>query len=261
MHRQLCRYRDRQKSDYFLATGSTNFLVEDKPLPIPSFLSTYVSWTSYSLPIADITFFHSFNEAYTPTSSTHSPFFYESTSSSFTQSLCCLTFFIPSVSDMPSFCLLLLLSSCRTPAMPVSLYLQIKFSWGWGSAMGLVPYWFIQLILIQPVPCSGFCWTVVKMAFREYNSNNYKNVTTGECCLKTSHCLFRCKSISWHHEATQRAHQLLATARWMGRLLELMWQLRFKARNSITCVQTFGAHFYVIISPDPENDNDQLCIF
>lgn len=49
----------------FAATGLTNFLVEDKPLPIPSLLSTYISWTSHSLPIAHITFSYSFNESYT----------------------------------------------------------------------------------------------------------------------------------------------------------------------------------------------------
>lgn len=97
------------------------------------------------------------------------------------------------------------------------------------------------------IPCSGSGWTLVKMAF--YNSNNRKSVSTTEFCLKTSHCLFKHKSISWRCEATQRAHQLLATARWMGWLLELMWQLRFKARDSITCVQTLGAHFYMIIYP------------
>ena len=66
----------------FVATDSANFIVDDELLPIPCYLSTFISWTSYSLPIAHIPYLHSFNEVYTQTSSTRSPFFYESTSSS-----------------------------------------------------------------------------------------------------------------------------------------------------------------------------------
>lgn len=79
------------------------------------------------------------------------------------------------------------------------------------------------------------------------NSNKYKSLSNMECCQKTRHCLLRHKSTSWCWEATWRAHQLLATARWMGWLLELMWQLRLKASDSIMCVQSFGTHFYLII--------------
>lgn len=122
LHTNIPVQRQRKVRHCFAATGSTNLLVEDEPLPIPSFLSTCISWTSYSVPIAYIPYSLSFNEASTPTS--HSSFFYESTSFSFTQSLCCLPSLIPSISDMASI-RHLLLSSCRTPAMPTSPYLHI----------------------------------------------------------------------------------------------------------------------------------------
>lgn len=66
----------------FRSQGLSKLLVDDQPLLIPSFLSPFISWTSYSLPIAHISYSHSFNEACTQTSSTRSSLFYESTSSS-----------------------------------------------------------------------------------------------------------------------------------------------------------------------------------
>lgn len=106
----------------FVATGSANFFVDDQPLPIPSFLSTFISWTSYSLPIDHIPYSHSFNEAYTQTSSTCSPLFYESISSSL------LSLYVVSPSLFPPYltCLLLVVFSSHHAGHPLCLVLCIS---------------------------------------------------------------------------------------------------------------------------------------
>lgn len=106
----------------FVATGLANLLVDDQPLPIPFFLSTFISWTSYSLPITHIPDSHSFNEAYTRTSSTSSPLFYESTSSSLL-SLCVV---YPSLFAPYLTCLLLVLISSHHAGHPLCLVLCIS---------------------------------------------------------------------------------------------------------------------------------------
>lgn len=107
LHTNMQLQRQQKVLLCFVATGSTNFLVNDQPLPIPFFLYTFISWTSYSLPIAHIPYSHSFNEAYTQTSSTRSPLFYESTSSS----LLSLYVVYPSLFPPYLTCLLLVIFS------------------------------------------------------------------------------------------------------------------------------------------------------
>lgn len=119
---QTCRCRLQKVLLCFVATGSANFFVDDQLLPIPSFLSTFISWTSYSLPIDHIPYSHSFNEAYTQTSLTRSPLFYESISSSL------LSLYVVSPSLFPPYltCLLLVVFSSHHAGHPLCLVLCIS---------------------------------------------------------------------------------------------------------------------------------------
>lgn len=110
-------------------------------MPTPPFLSTLIFShpSAYSLPIAHIPLLFSpfcllLMKAIPPTCSTlpSQSFFHQSTSSSFTHSLCCLQFSFSL--HLWHSCILLLFSSCRMPASPgssclilwiCSLYLQI----------------------------------------------------------------------------------------------------------------------------------------
>lgn len=106
----------------FVATGWANVLVDDQPLPIPSFLSTFISWTSSSFPVAHILYSDSFNGAYTQTSSTHSLLFYESTSSS----LLSLYVVYPSLFPPYVTCLLLVVFSSHHAGHRLLLVLCIS---------------------------------------------------------------------------------------------------------------------------------------